>query len=87
MRPKQVFGKRGKGGQTHFPERPSLPDPLFLVPPRSRVVFPGVAHHVTQCGNDRQPVFHSADDRRLCWDLLSRYAARSRARASWATAG
>ena len=30
----------------------------------ARVVIPEVAHHVTQRGNRRQPVFFSDDDRR-----------------------
>jgi putative transposase len=49
----------------------------LVVPRRPRVVLPGVAHHVTQRGNDRQAVFHSPHDRRLYLDLLSRYAVRS----------
>ena len=50
------------------------------MPRRSRCVFPGVAHHITQRGNDRQPVFLSSDDRRLYLDFLSHHAARSGAR-------
>jgi putative transposase len=47
------------------------------MPRRPRVVFPGVAHHITQRGNDRQPVFLSAGDRRFYLDLLTHYSARS----------
>ncbi len=47
------------------------------MPRRPRVVFPDVAHHVTQRGNDRQAVFHSPDDRRLYLDLLRRQTVRS----------
>jgi putative transposase len=47
------------------------------MPRRPRVVFPGVAHHITRRGNDRQPVFFSADDRRFYLDLLTRHATRS----------
>ena len=36
----------------------------------ARIVIPGVAHHVTQRGNRRLPVFFSDDDRRLYLDLL-----------------
>jgi putative transposase len=50
------------------------------MPRRPRAVFPGVAHHLTQRGNDRQAVFHSPEDRRLYLDLLSHHAARSGAR-------
>jgi putative transposase len=35
-----------------------------------RIVIPGVAHHVTQRGNRRQPVFFSDDDRLLYLDLV-----------------
>jgi len=37
----------------------------------ARIVIPGVAHHVTQRGNRRQPLFFSDADRRLSissWD-------------------
>ena len=46
------------------------------MPRRPRVVFPGVAHHITQRGNDRQPVFFSSDDRRFYLDLLTRHGTR-----------
>ena len=45
------------------------------MPRRPRVIFPGVAHHVTQRGNNRQPVFHSAAERRFYVDILARNAA------------
>jgi putative transposase len=44
------------------------------MPRRPRVIVPGVAHHVTQRGNNREPVFHSADERRFYLDLLCRNA-------------
>jgi hypothetical protein len=44
---------------------------FFIMPRRPRVVFPGIAHHITQRGNNRQPVFFFADDRRFCLDLLA----------------
>lgn len=37
----------------------------------SRIVIPGVPHHVTQRGNRRLPVFFSDDDRRLYLALLA----------------
>jgi REP-associated tyrosine transposase len=46
------------------------------MPRRQRVVIPGVPHHVTQRGNDRQPVFYSTADRSLYLSLLARHAAR-----------
>jgi len=47
------------------------------MPRRPRAVFPGVAHHITQRGNNRQPVFFSDDDRRFYLDLLSHHSTRS----------
>lgn len=43
---------------------------------RPRVIVPGLAHHVTQAGNNRQEVFNYNDDRRLYLQLLARYAQR-----------
>ena len=37
----------------------------------ARIVIPGVAHHITQRGNRRLPVFFTDDDRRLYLDLLA----------------
>ena len=37
---------------------------------RARIVIPGVAHHVTQRGNNRQDVFFTDDDRRMYLDIL-----------------
>jgi len=39
-------------------------------------VIPGIAHHITQRGNNRQPVFFCDDDRQHYLALLSRSAAR-----------
>jgi len=50
------------------------------MPRRPRTVFPGVAHHITQRGNDRQPVFFSTGDHRFYLELLTRHCARSSAR-------
>ncbi len=50
------------------------------MPRRPRAVVPGVAHHITQRGNNRQPVFFSPDDRRLYLALLARHAPRCGAR-------
>ena len=46
------------------------------MPRRPRVVIPGVPHHVTQRGNDRQPVFFSTANRSLYLSLLARHSAR-----------
>ncbi|MES2494385.1 MAG: transposase [Pseudomonadota bacterium] len=43
----------------------------------SRIVIPGVAHHVTQRGNRRLPVFFGDDDRRCYLDLLAAAAQAS----------
>jgi putative transposase len=42
----------------------------------ARVTIPGVAHHVTQRGNNRQAVFLTDDDRRLYLKLLGEEARR-----------
>src|SRR5690242_6464762 len=65
-----------KRGQTHLIENLGRLSTLTLVPRRPRIVFPGVAHHITQRGNNRQPVFFSSDDRRLYLDLLRHHAVR-----------
>lgn len=43
---------------------------------RPRVVIPGIPHHVTQRGNDRQPVFYSNANRSFYLSLLARHSAR-----------
>jgi putative transposase len=53
----------------------------------ARIVVPGVAHHVTQRGNRRLPVFFSDDDRRLYLALLAaahrRYTRHVNFREGW----
>ena len=44
----------------------------------SRIVIPNVAHHVTQRGNRRQPIFFCDEDRRLYLELLRDGCARAR---------
>ena len=46
------------------------------MPRVARVVVPGVPHHVTQRGNNRQDVFFDDEDRRLHLALLKEHAAR-----------
>jgi len=55
----------------HAPDR-YLP----FMPRRARVIVPGLPHHITQRGNNRQQVFYSPDDHRLYLTLLIRYARR-----------
>jgi len=43
----------------------------------ARIVIPGVAHHVTQRGNRRLPVFFSDEDRRTYLELLAAASGRS----------
>ncbi len=50
------------------------------MPRRPRVVVPGAPHHITQRGNNRQPVFFCPEDRLFYLDLLSRHAERAGAR-------
>jgi putative transposase len=42
----------------------------------ARVVVPGIAHHITQRGNHRQPVFFDDEDRRVYLAALGENAAR-----------
>jgi putative transposase len=49
----------------------------------SRIVIPHVAHHMTQRGNRRMPVFFGDHDRRLYLDLLAQAAGQARV-AIWA---
>ncbi len=46
------------------------------MPRRPRLVLPGVPHHITQRGNNRQAVFFTGDDRELYLELLTHQAAR-----------
>jgi len=46
----------------------------------ARIVIPGVAHHVTQRGNRRQPVFFCDDDRSLYLGLLREGCAAAQVR-------
>jgi putative transposase len=45
------------------------------MPRVARIVAPGVAHHVTQRGNNRQDVFFVDDDRRVYLSLLAQRSA------------
>ena len=66
-----------KKGTDAFSMRAQAPLKDFrFMPRRARIIVPGVVHHVTQRGNNRQQVFYSDDDRRLYLDLLTRYAIR-----------
>ncbi|MFD2497938.1 transposase [Rhizorhabdus histidinilytica] len=46
----------------------------------SRIVIPGVAHHVTQRGNRKQPIFFGDEDRRLYLQLLREGCSRAKVR-------
>ncbi|MBE7542342.1 MAG: transposase [Solibacteraceae bacterium] len=50
------------------------------MPRSARWVVPGVAHHVTQRGTNRQIVFYSRRDRRVYLDQLTRNASAERVR-------
>ncbi len=52
--------KESLGGGAHYSDMPRLP----------RVVLPGVAHHVTQRGNNRQTVFFCDQDRTRYLQML-----------------
>lgn len=44
----------------------------------ARIIVPGIAHHVTQRGNRREPVFFEAGDQEVYRDLLAEQAAKAR---------
>ncbi|MCF6283933.1 MAG: transposase [Candidatus Hydrogenedentes bacterium] len=44
------------------------------MPREKRNVLPGVAHHITHRGNNKQAVFHDDDDRHRYLHLLKKYA-------------
>jgi putative transposase len=46
------------------------------MPRVARVVIPGYPHHLTQRGNNRQPVFLHDDDRRRYLEFLKKHSAR-----------
>lgn len=46
------------------------------MPRRARIVVPGISHHITQRGNNRQPVFDTDFDRQIFLNLLGGYASR-----------
>lgn len=46
------------------------------MPRRARIVVPGLAHHITQRGNNQQQVFDTDFDRKLFLDLLKTAAAK-----------
>ena len=46
------------------------------MPRVARVVIPGVSHHITQRGNNRQDVFFTDDDRRVYLELLAQQSER-----------
>ncbi len=48
------------------------------MPRKARVVIPGDPHHITQRGNNQQPVFFSDQDRRAYIERLFTYAKRYR---------
>ena len=48
----------------------------MYVPRRARVVFPGLPHHATQRGNNRQQLFFAPEDYRYYLELLADHARR-----------
>jgi putative transposase len=47
---------------------------IFRMPRYARIVVPGCAHHLTQRGNHREPVFGSDDDYEVYLDLVAENA-------------
>ena len=48
---------------------------LYAMPRVARIVIPGLEHHITQRGNNRQDVFFVDDDRRVYLGILKKQAA------------
>ena len=46
------------------------------MPRRARIVVPGLAHHITQRGNNQQNIFDTSFDRKLFLDMLAKYASK-----------
>lgn len=69
--------KSSKRGQTNLSERARPFRALSNVPRRSRVVVPGAPHHVTQRGNNRQPVFLCDTAYQRYLEVLGRHASRA----------
>jgi putative transposase len=71
-----ALGKKGTGAIKFVIEKvpPSPHYPAYAPPCPSG--SSGVAHHITQRGNNSQPVFHSFGDRHVYLDLLIHYALR-----------
>ena len=46
------------------------------MPRTARIVIPGVPHHVTQRGNNKQDVFFTPEDRRVYLSMLRNFASR-----------
>jgi putative transposase len=44
----------------------------------ARIIVPGIAHHVTQRGNRREPIFFEPGDQEVYLDLLAEQAQRAR---------
>src|SRR5258708_35824078 len=49
----------------------------FCMPRRPRIVIPGLAHHITQRGNNQRDVFDTDFDREIFLKMLGKYAASS----------
>lgn len=47
-------------------------------PRRARLIVPGIAHHVTQRGNRREPIFFELGDQEVYRDLLAEQAQKAR---------
>src|SRR5438105_13845326 len=69
--------KTRKTRDSHLLLTPRIGFCMIRVMPRvARVVVPGVPHHVTQRGNNRQDVFFVDDDRRVYLAMLGEQCRR-----------
>ena len=61
-----ILGRKGEATARDF----------RFMPRRARVIVPGVTHHVTQRGSNREQVFYSGEDRLFHLGLSTSYARR-----------
>ncbi len=51
---------------------------MFLTSRLARMAFPGVPHHVTQRGNQREDIVFEDGDHEICRDLLAEQARKAK---------
>jgi hypothetical protein len=69
-------GKRGKGDSALYVVILLVPHYNTIMPGVARIVIPGVPHHITQRGNQRQDIFFTSGYRLVYLKLLMEYSTR-----------